>query len=60
MVLSHCIFTRANTQLRQSNVSAALRVVGPQVRVTLLQGSRPVAELAFDRQGRLLPVPSGR
>lgn len=58
--LSLSALTRANTQLRQSNVSAALRVVGPQVRVTLLQGSRPVAELAFDRQGRLLPVPPGR
>jgi hypothetical protein len=47
-------------QLAQLNVSGLVRLTGPNARLSLILDGRAVAELTFDRQGRLLPVPAGK
>lgn len=48
---------RLSAQVRGLYVSGAVRVVGPQVRVTLLSGAVAVAELRFGDGGALRPLP---
>lgn len=48
---------RLAAQVRGLYVSGAVRVAGPQVRVTLLRGGVAVAELRFGQGGALRPVP---
>lgn len=57
VMLAPAALAQATRTLRSATISAALRVMGPQVRVTLLLGSEPITELAFDRAGKLLPLP---
>lgn len=49
---------RLTTQVRGLYVSGAVRVAGPQLRITLLSGAVAVAELRFGEGGALRPLPA--